>query len=382
MNFGCSSKQSHSLSYLKEYKLLTLIFAALKKTPLLKRFFQRLYRWELWPFYIIYAPLGFVWVYYAIKARAFWFFSPVNPTLEFSGFEGESKKEMYQQLPEELFPKTGYVPVSSTAQEVIQIARELEFVYPVAVKPDVGMQGMMFRKINNEDELLRYHEHCPADYLIQDLVELPVEYSVFHIRYPDEEKGMITGLIEKIYLQVKGDGRSTLEQLIEKHPKACFRMEEMRKKHGGNFDKIIPAGQPYYLSIAGNHNRGAKFINLHTEIDERLCKVFDNISKQAGSFYYGRYDLKCTSLEDLKNGLNISILEYNGAGAEPNHIYDCNMSYWNALKVIAVHWKYLYEIGKINHRKGVRYWGFFEGRNYLARARAFFTVLNKYDLTY
>ncbi|MDB5229377.1 MAG: hypothetical protein JWN76_182 [Chitinophagaceae bacterium] len=348
----------------------------------MKRFFQRLYKWELWPFYLIYAPLGFVWVYYAIKARAFWFFSPVNPTLEFSGFEGESKREMYEQLPQELFPKTAYVPVSISADEVIAIADENEFAYPLAVKPDIGMQGLMFRKIEDKAALLRYHEHCPVDYVIQDLVDLPIEYSVFHIRYPGEEKGMVTGFIEKVYLQVKGDGRSTLRQLIEANPKASFRMDEMIKRHGEKFDDVIPAGQPYYLSIAGNHNRGARFINLHNEIDEKLCHVFDDISKKAGSFYYGRYDLKCTSLEDLKDGRNISILEYNGAGAEPNHIYDCNMSYWNALKVIAVHWKHMYMIGKINNRKGVRYWGFFEGRNYLARAGAFFTVLSKYDLSY
>jgi hypothetical protein len=55
---------------------------------------------------IIYAPLGFLWMYYAIKTRAFWFFSNVNPTLEFSGFEGEPKKEMYDQLPKQLYPNT------------------------------------------------------------------------------------------------------------------------------------------------------------------------------------------------------------------------------------------------------------------------------------
>jgi hypothetical protein len=70
---------------------------------------KKIKHWELWPFYIIYAPLGFVWLYYAFKAKAFWFFSPVNPTLEFSGFEGENKKEMYEQLPQTCFPKTTYV---------------------------------------------------------------------------------------------------------------------------------------------------------------------------------------------------------------------------------------------------------------------------------
>jgi hypothetical protein len=33
-------------------------------------------------------------------------FSNVNPTLEFSGFDGEPKKEMYNKLPDHLYPET------------------------------------------------------------------------------------------------------------------------------------------------------------------------------------------------------------------------------------------------------------------------------------
>jgi hypothetical protein len=36
---------------------------------------------------------------YGMKARAFWYFTPVNPTLVFAGFEGAAEKEMYDQLP-------------------------------------------------------------------------------------------------------------------------------------------------------------------------------------------------------------------------------------------------------------------------------------------
>ena len=65
---------------------------------------------------------------------------------------------------------------------------------------------------------------------------------------------------------------------------------------------------------------------------------------ESGHFYYGRYDLKCTSVADLKAGKNIQILEFNGTGAEPNHIYDCGMHYTKALKIIASHWRDMYLI--------------------------------------
>lgn len=47
---------------------------------------------------------------------------------------------------------------------------------------------------------------------------------------------------------------------------------------------------------------GAHFTNLHNEIDEDLHKVFDDLSHYTDKFYYGRYDIKTTSIEDLKQG--------------------------------------------------------------------------------
>ena len=348
----------------------------------MKRIWDRITNWERWPFLVIYAPLGFVWLYYAWKAKAFWFFSNVNPTLEFSGFEGEPKKEMYEQLPHRLYPATIYIKAGSAFKTVSSALSVSKIQRPFVVKPEIGMQGILFRKIESEKELLQYHQHIPVDYIIQDFVNLPLEFSVFHIRYPNEKKGKVTGFILKEYMHVKGDGVSTLQQLIAQHPKAQDRKEEMHHKHGENMQRVLAKDEKYNLSIAGNHNRGARFINLHKQIDQQLTTVFDEISNQAGTFYYGRYDLKCTSIEDLKAGKNFSILEFNGAGAEPNHIYDCSMSYQRALKEIVSHWKDLYEIGKINSKQGMRYWSFMQGYCYLRNAAKFFNNLRKYDIEF
>lgn len=264
----------------------------------LKQFLKRLHKWELWPFYMIYAPLGFLWLYYMLRARAVWFFSNVNPTLEFSGFEGESKKEMYEQLAEKYYPKTMFVSAGQVAGDVVEECAAAGFVYPFIAKPQIGMHGLMFRKIENEAQLRKYHRYINTECLIQEFVNMPMEFSVFHIRYPGEKKGKITGFILKDYLAVTGDGRSTIAELIKAHPKASLREEEMRKRHYTALGKKILHGEKFFLSISGNHNRGTKFINLAHEIDEALCSVFDNISNEAGHFYFGRYDLKCTSIED------------------------------------------------------------------------------------
>src|SRR6185436_4702938 len=176
-----------------------------------KQFFKKISNWELWPFHVLYAPIGPVWIWYCLRSRSMWFFSSSNPTITFGGFEGESKKEMYEQLPPGSYPKTIYILHDLPFEEVKKkIFDEAGFTYPFIVKPDVGMKGILFRKIENEEQLHKYHDRIPVEYIVQDLVELPVEVSVFYYRYPCENKGTISGFIQKELLEVYGDGKSSL----------------------------------------------------------------------------------------------------------------------------------------------------------------------------
>ena len=103
-----------------------------------------------------------------------------------------------------------------------------------------------------------------------------------------------------------------------------------------------PPGEIYILSYALNLSRGGKLVSLAHEKDDRLLKVFDELSHYTKYFYYGRYDIKCSSIEDLKEGKNFSILEYNGSGAEPHHAYGNGNTLWQAHKIFLHHWKILY----------------------------------------
>jgi hypothetical protein len=286
---------------------------------------------------------------------------------------------MYEQLPPGSHPRTIYILHDLPIDQVKERIAAAGFSYPFIVKPDVGMKGILFRKIENEDQLEKYHERIPVEYIVQDLVELPVEVSVFYYRFPTSERGVITGFIQKELLEVYGDGTRTLWELICEHPRAKHRLEEMKHRHEHRLDRVLPEGQHFYLSYAGNHNRGARFINLHKEIDEKLLKVFDDLSHYTGKFFYGRYDIKCTSVADLKEGRNFSILEFNGCGAEPNHIYDAQMGLGRAYREILLHWRVLYEISKYNHLNGTPYWPFAKGRRFLKEAQRHFKMLQKFD---
>ena len=97
---------------------------------------------------------------------------------------------------------------------------------------------------------------------MQSLVSYPMEVSVFYIRHPQHKKGTVTGFLHKIPLQVTGNGKDTLEQLILQHPKAQKRIGEMFSKHKEHLQTVIPGGEKFMLSYAANHNRGAHFIDL------------------------------------------------------------------------------------------------------------------------
>ena len=340
---------------------------------------KKIKNWEQWPFKVLYAPIVPVWLWYIIRSGSVWFFTPSNPKLTFGGMDGEHKKEMHDLLPLHLRPV--YFNVKATEDFSI-ILKELEvhgIQYPLIVKPEIGGQGILFRKIDTEAHLREYHEKIPVEYFIQEFIAYPLEVSLFYYRFPNEPKGTISGFLQKVPMQVTGDGENTLEQLILLNSKSKKKVGELRLKHEHNFKNVITAGEKYILSYAGNHNRGARFIDLSEEINDTLVNMLDEISLGINDFFYGRYDIMCNSIEELKQGNNFVILEYNGCGAEPNHFYDTGYTLTGAYKEILKHWKVLYKISRYNYKQGVAYWPMLKGFRFRIDTKKYFKIINKAD---
>jgi hypothetical protein len=344
-----------------------------------KKAIYRVWHWETWHWTIKYFMMLPAWFWYCLRARSFWFFTASNPTLTFGGFEGENKREMYAQLPKGTYPETLYIDWSESFISVEAKVNSRALKFPLAVKPDVGTMGLMFRKIASWAELRLYHEKMKAGYIIQEFVPYPLEVSVFYYRFPGNEKGTITGFVRKEYLMVTGDGKSTLWELICGYPRVQFRLEEMRIKHAENLSKVIPAGELYTLSHALNLSRGGKLVSLEHEKDDQLLKIFDALSHYNGNFYFGRYDIKCESVEDLKHGRNFSILEFNGSGAEAHHVYGNGNTLIEALRILLFHWHILFKISVANHKRGIPYWSFKRGYDHLMKSRLHFQMLRQLE---
>ncbi len=344
----------------------------------LKNLLYKISHWESWDWRIKYVPILPVWIWNCIRARSFWFFTPSNPKLVFGGFEGVTKMSIYKHLPPGSYPKTKLIKAGQVFAGVKQVVNS-HYTYPFVVKPDIGRMGLMFRIIRKPEDLKAYHEWMPVDYIVQDLVDYPLEVSVFYYRFPEEKSGTITGFIRKEFLEIMGDGKSTVEELMAANPRVCFRLEEMSAKHAGKLDLILKKNEKFCLSHALNLSRGCSLVSLENLKDEKLLKVFDEISSYSDTLYYGRYDIKCASIEDLKAGKNFSIIEYNGCGAEPHHVYGNGNTFVKACLILAHHWNILFRVARRNYRLSNDYDSFQKGWKTMIGCRRYFARLRKLD---
>ncbi|MEM8909579.1 MAG: hypothetical protein AAGD05_17155, partial [Bacteroidota bacterium] len=217
----------------------------------------------------------------------------------------------------------------------------------------------------------------PIDFVVQEFIEVLNEFGVLYHRLPWEKRGRITSLTFKEFLHVLGDGQSTVRQLIEAKPRAYLQLERLKQTHGDLLKQIPQKGQRIPLGIIGNHSKGTHFINANEHIDEQLTQTFDAITEQMPGLFYGRYDIKCPSFEDLKAGKNITIIEINGVCSEPTHIYDAQqINYFSALKAILQHWDIIYQISKANRQRGIACMPAWELAN---RFRRLFAYLKQLD---
>jgi hypothetical protein len=261
----------------------------------------------------------------------------------------ESKKSIYDLLPKEYYPGTLFFVAGAKPAAVIDHVYRNHLSYPLVGKPDIGMQGKAVKKLDNEAELAAYVLNTKVDFLIQEFVPYPNEVGIFYYRYPGEQKGQVSGIVSKEFLAVKGDGVSTIEELLMKDKRYILQLPVLRKTYRGRVHRVLPEGEEFILVPYGNHVRGAKFVDASHLIDEKLVDAIDGICGQVKGFYYGRLDIRYNTWEELREGKGFSIIELNGAGSEPTHMYDPRHSILFAWKEITRHWKILWKISRINH---------------------------------
>ncbi len=332
-----------------------------KKVSRFARWWTRFTNFEFWSFDVFYFPVKFYYLFLVIRSRSAFFFTASNPSIEFGGMLGEKKSEIFDLIPDEYMPITRLFPPDVSPQDVLSQIQESALSFPVIAKPDIGERGWMVSKLNSEEELENYLKEINVNFLIQEFIDLPVELGVFYIKIPGETNGKVTSIVKKGFLSVTGNGEDSVQELLEQNVRAMLQVDfnspELRVK-----GKDIPSeGEEVLIESIGNHCRGTTFLNYNHWIDEELHAAFDHISEQITDFYFGRFDLRCASIETLRQAKDFKILELNGAGSEPGHVYHPGASIFAAYRDILWHLKMLRRVSAANHKRGHKYWKFSDG---------------------
>lgn len=323
-------------------------------------FLHKLFHWEYWPYQVVYFPVYFQYLYYVARTRSFFYFNAANPTIKNGGFFMESKKEIYDLIPQEYYPKTILIESKEKIETIINKINEAAIQFPLIVKPDIGLRGTAVKKIHNLIELKDYFAKANFNVLIQNVIPFENEIGLFYVKLPNQP-GKITGIVSKEFMILKGNGKNTIRELIHQDKRYLMQLNALEIEYKEKINHVLSNGEILNLVPYGNHCRGTKFVDASYEITPEMEKTFDTICGKINGFYYGRMDIMFASFEDLVKGRNFQIVEINGAISEPTHIYDPKHSLWFGWKELTRHFHYMYLISKKNHKNGARYLTFKEG---------------------
>ena len=325
-----------------------------------KLFIHKLTNWEYWPYQVVYLPVYFQYLFYAVRTQSFFYFNASNPTFKNGGFFLESKKEIYDLIPTEYYPKTILIQSNEALNVIISKIKTENIQLPFIAKPNIGLRGTAVKKINTVDELENYIKKANFEILIQDLIPYENEIGLFYVKLPNQP-GEITGIVAKEFMILTGNGKNTLRELIQQDLRYLFQLETLEEEYKEQLETVLEIGEVINLVPYGNHCRGTKFVDASFEITSKMTESFNEICQQIDGFHYGRMDIMYKSFDDLAQGKHFQIVEINGAISEPTHMYDPKHSLLFGWKELTRHFHYMYLISKHNKKNGAKYLTFKEG---------------------
>ncbi len=315
---------------------------------------SRLWRWEFWPAWVFYLPLVPWWAWLAIRHRSATVWTCANPAIPAGGVVGESKADILRRLPAWAIIPSELLPAGVGEHRLAALRRLVgrrEWVFPLVLKPDAGQRGAGVKKVSDWVDAEKYLQHAPADVLVQPYHAGPIEVGIFWFRLPNADRGQIFAITDKVFPELIGDGRSTIEELIWRHPRYRMQAATFLKRHAGSVDRVLSDGVRFPLALAGNHCQGTLFRDGAHLATPELRDAVDAALANFEGFHFGRFDVRATSEAALRRG-EFAVIELNGVTAEATNIYDPTWPLWRAYLTLARQWALAFRIGAANRRAG------------------------------
>jgi hypothetical protein len=114
---------------------------------------------------------------------------------------------------------------------------------------------------------------------------------------------------------------------------------------------VPAAGESVALSVLGTHCRGALFLDGTHLLTPALQSAVERISRTAGGFFFGRYDVRAPSAAAFQRG-EFTVIELNGLTSEATSIYDPRHSVWFGWRMLCRQWRLAFAIGAENRARG------------------------------
>jgi membrane protein DedA with SNARE-associated domain len=316
---------------------------------------SRVWRWEFWPMWLFYAPVGVWTAWLAFRHGGYRTITAANPGMPDGGVVGESKFAILTRLPEEwTIPTELLEPDLLEAREArlkaIMIRRGWSL--PLVLKPDVGQRGSGVRLSRNDSDVHGYLAHLTDRIVVQPYHAGPYEAGIFYYRRPGAAHGRILAITDKHFPFVIGNGRSTLEELVWSHPRYRMQAKTFLARLSERRAQIPENGERVVLGMAGNHAQGTLFKDGRHLLTPALEARIDAIARHYDGFFIGRFDVRYADREAFLAGRDLAIVELNGATAECTNIYDPDRTLLAAYRALFLQWRLVFEIGAANRRAG------------------------------
>lgn len=331
-----------------------LLGAQCVKRPL-RRVVERVRRWEFWPMWVFYAPLVPWLAWLSLRYGGPTTVTAANPGIVDGGTVGESKAAILACLPPDAvlpFRRIDAMSVADRVTLVEQARVELGLTYPCVLKPDVGERGRGVRIAHDRADVEAFCATCREPFVVQQYHPGPYEAGVFYYRMPGEARGRVLSITDKRFPVVIGDGRSTLAQLVEQHPRYRMQASVFLARHAPLRDQVLADGARVQLAQAGNHSKGTMFLDGEWLRSAALEARIDAIALAYPGFCIGRFDIRYADPQAFRAGRDLAIVELNGATAEPTDLYDPSRSLLTAYRLLFRQWTLVFQIGAANRHRG------------------------------
>ncbi len=315
---------------------------------------------EFWPGWLFYTPVVVQWILLGLRYRDFSLPTAANPYITTGGLCGESKLSILRQIAPEaaylIAPACG-VQARPDGIEAAEAAMETSgLAYPVVAKPDIGCNGTGVRLVHDRTGLEHYLQAFPTGetLILQHYIAEPHEAGLFYVRHPHEATGRVTSITIKKSPIVTGDGRRTLKELILADGRAGLVPQLYVERLAGRLHDVPAENETVQLVFVGNHCKGSIFEDGGALLTPALTQAVDILASALPEFHFGRIDVRFSSIAALRNGTGFKVIEINGVGSEPTHIWDRRTKLLNAWKSQFFHYAAAFRIGAANRRRGFR----------------------------